>query len=208
MEEPSPDSVFPGQNKVSSTRREKARLNVLKITFFVLFILCLFLSIFSWHTWKYTDSKTLLMVMLTCLATKIGCVLGIIGSFKGIQEIKYRKLTGDSANLGFGHQILIISFYFLVVVLIGFIIFGTSALFESEKYISYLNDKYNSDHEDWVQRFGDISLEQLEKLGLLMINVVGYTCYIIVLLILIIEYLLLAIATLRGILSNAILRSN
>ena len=185
-----------------STNQETKRLNILKIPFYVLFLLCFALSLFSWHAWKNTDSKTLLAILCTCLITKIGSLLGIIGSFKSIQDLRYKNLDNSRVRIATGHQILMVAFYFLIMVLMAFIIFGTRALFYSDRSIAYLDAQFHSSHSDWVLRYGETSLENIEKWALLMTNVAGYTCYIIVCLILLITYLLLAITMTYGIINS------
>lgn len=187
-----------------STHQETNRLNILKTAFYVLLLLCLALSLFSWHTWKHTDSKTLLAILVSCLITKIGSLLGIIGSFKSIQDLRYSDLSLNSVRISTGHQILMIAFYFLIMMLMAFIIFGTRALFYSDRSIAYLEARYNSDFHEWEMRYGESSLESMEKWALLMTNVAGYTCYIIVGFIVLIIYLLLAITMTYGIVNSII----
>lgn len=198
------DLSSPEKQMHMSFKQEKNRLNFLKIVFYVLFILCLALSLFSWHTWKQTDSKTLLAIMACCILTKIGSILGIVGSFSSIQDLKHQKDISSEVKTGPGHHILVVSFYFLILVLIAFVIFGTRALFYSDRAIAYLDAKFNSDSEEWFLRYGDLSLEDMENWSLLMTNVVGYTCYIIVFLILLITYLLMGIALKYGIISSVL----
>ena len=75
-----------------------------------------------------------------------------------------------------------------------FIIFGSRALFYSDRSVAYLNAKFKSDHEEWKMRYGDKSIEEVEFWVLTMTNVVGYTSYIIVLFILVIVQMLMGIA--------------
>ena len=86
--------------------------------------------------------------------------------------------------------------------MIAFIIFGTRALFYSERSITYLEAKFNSEHDEWLLRFKDKSLEEIQKSALLMTNTVGYICYIIVFIILIITYILLAITMTYGLINS------
>ena len=142
------DSPIPEKRLSLSIIQEKNRLNVLKIAFFVLFIISLALSLFSWHTWKQTDSKTLMAIICACLLTNMGCLLGIVGSFKSIQDLRYKNLDTNSVRIASGHQILIFAFYFLIMVLLAFIIFGTRALFYYERSITYLDAKFYSSYSE------------------------------------------------------------
>lgn len=188
------NSAYQDEESILSPYKEKKYLNILKINFYVLFILCFALSLFSWNTWKQTDSKTLLAIVISCILTKIGCILGLLGSFKTIQDIKLTKLNKIRHSDAWGYQILIVALYFLILVIILFIVFGTRALFYSDRSIAYLNAKYSSDTEEWLARYGQKTLEEMENWALIMTNVVGYTCYIIVFFILIIIHLLMSIA--------------
>lgn len=188
------NSGFQDEESILSPKIEKKYLNILKINFYVLFILCLALSLYSWHTWKQTDSKTLLAIVVSCVLTKIGCILGLLGSFKTIQDIKFTKLNKIRHSDAWGYQILIVALYFLILVTILFTIFGTRALFYSDRSIAYLNAKFYSDAEEWSARYGERTIEDIETWAMTMTNIVGYTCYIIVFIILIIIHLLMSIA--------------
>lgn len=185
---------FNDESSVLPSKQEKKRLNILKIAFYVLLILCLALSLYAWHTWKQSDSRTLLAIVFSCLVTKIGCVIGLLGSFKTIQDLKAVSLKKISYADTWGHQILIVALYFLILVMTLFIVFGSRALFYSDRSVAYLNAKFRSDHEEWRLRYGDKSIEEVEFWVLIMTNVVGYTSYIIVLFILVIIQMLMGIA--------------
>ena len=188
------NSHYQDEESILSPYKEKKYLNLLKINFYVLFILCFALSMYSWNTWKQTDSKTLLAIVISCILTKIGCILGLLGSFKTIQDIKFTKLNKLRHSDAWGYQILIVALYFLILVTILFIVFGTRALFYSDRSIAYLSAKFSSDSEEWVARYGQKTLEEMETWALIMTNLVGYTCYIIVFFILVIIHLLMSIA--------------
>jgi hypothetical protein len=176
------------ESKILPSKQEKRRLNLLKITFYVLLILCLALSLYSWHTWKQTDSKTLLALVFSSLLTMIGCLIGLLGSFKAIQDLK------TSSSHSFGYQILILSLYFLILVMVFFLIFGSRALFYSDRSVAYLNAKFKSDPVEWQVRYGSKSIEEVEFWVLIMTNLVGYTSYIVVLFIVVIIQMLMGIA--------------
>lgn len=158
-------------------------LNVLKIGFFLLIGISFALSIFSWYTWKHTDSKNMLTVLSACLIAIIGSILGLIASFKTIQE--HHQLIQNKRE--YGADIMMISFYFLIIDFILYSVFGTAALIYTDSSIKYINDLYKQDQTMWRLLYGDKTLEEVQDWVVLMIHLIGYICYIMIVLIVIIS---------------------
>jgi len=195
-EQPTPDA----QEAIRLARgltshQEENDLNILKIAFFLLIVICFTLGFFAYYTWKETGTQALLAVIATCLVTMVGSLLGIIGSFKSIAELKFRHLIIARERPAYGHDILISAFYFLIVVFTCFLVFGSRALFFYDHPMSYLEALYNSPSGAWAEKYGEKSLEEVEEWAILMTSLVGYLCYLTAVIITVITYLMFVLST-------------
>lgn len=190
-EVPEPDSK---ERRSMSIQEEENKLNILKTSFFLLILLGLALGGYSWFVWEQTYSKVMAAVSLTCIATVVGSIIGIVGSFRSIAEIEFRSEIIGHERSARGHDTLLTGFYFLIAVFLLYLVFGIRALFFTEQSISYIEALHNSDIEKWEEVYGGKSLEDVTTLSVVMISFAGYTCFILVVLITIIAYIVFSIS--------------
>jgi hypothetical protein len=152
--------------------RDEEHLNFLKTLYFILCILSVFLSLFSYYTWTYSMSHSVLFLSLVSLGSFLSGVFGILGSFKGIKDLKYRHLILAGEKEGQGKNFLMISFFLMLLTFSLLLVFGSHALFYSERTMSYLQ----ATHEEGSE---DVSLKSRNIL--LLITISGYTAYLLLL---------------------------
>ncbi|CAG9309904.1 unnamed protein product [Blepharisma stoltei] len=188
-DEKEPDKIMPKleiEVPKPHVQRGEEILNILKICFFLLIGILFSLAVFSWYTWKHTNSKVMIGIMGTSLVAIVGCILGIIGSFKSIQE--HHQIYAANIRREYGHDIMMISLYFLVADFILFSVLGTFALLSTQQSLDFLQNLYDNDKEGWKLMYGDKEIDEVKEWAILMIHIVSYTCYIIVVLIVLISF--------------------
>lgn len=173
--------------KPPSTIKEEENLNFLKTLYFVMGVISIFLALFSHYTWTHTTSYSILILFLASILSKISAILGVVGCFREIKDLKYKDLIASGEKESLGKKYLMISFYLMLVCIIFLLVFGTHALFYSERSQAYLEAYYYSDPAGFEAYYGN-SLENIEKWGILLITISGYTAYIIIIVMLFITY--------------------
>lgn len=167
--------------------QDEEKLNFLKALYFILGILSVFLTLFSYYTWTHTHSYSILVLTFTSFLSKISAVFGVIGCFRGIQDLKFRHeiLTGEKE--GIGKNFLMFSFSLMMLSLTLYLVFGSHALFYSERTQAYLEAYYHSNPISFDEYYGK-SLEAIENWGVLLITISGYTAYLIIIVMICITY--------------------
>ena len=173
--------------KSSSLTQDEEKLNFLKSLYFILSLLSTFLTLFSYYTWVHTRSHSILVLCFTSLLSLTGAVSGIIGCFRGIQDLKFRHLILAKEKEGMGKNFLMFSFSLMLLSLTLYLVFGSHALFYSERSQAYLETYYHSDPTSFESYYGK-SLESIESWALLLITISGYTAYLIILVVICITY--------------------
>lgn len=158
--------------------QEEVRLNILKILYFFLILSSLALEGFVCITWAQTDSYLLLALAGTTSMTIIGSVLGLIGSFVAIKELKVRPQSPAPLHSNTpGQNLLIFSFYFLLYIFSSYLVFGSGALFFQDQSLTFLEAKH-SDEAAWASNFSSKGLSEVLDFTSLMITIAGYSCFI------------------------------
>ena len=156
--------------------QEEVRLNILKIIYFFLILSSIALEAFVCITWHQTDSYLLLALAGTTVMTIIGGVLGLVGTFVAIRELKMRPQNPMQMKLSTpGHNLLIFSFYFLLYIFSSYLVFGSGALFFQDQSLSFLEAKH-SDEAAWTSSFHTQQLNEVLDFTSLMITIAGYSC--------------------------------
>ena len=169
--------------------KDEEHLNFLKSLYFILSILSVFLSLFCYYTWTYSRSHSILILAFVSMVSFISGVFGIIGSFKGIKDLKYRHLILAGEKEGQGKNFLMISFFLMLLTFTLFLVFGSHALFYSERTLSYLQATSPSSDTD-----------SSSKSILLLITICGYTAYLLI----IVKLLIIHFAFLLSLLYDSI----
>lgn len=167
------------ESKSSTITADEEKLNFLKTLYFILAVLSIFLSLFSYYTWKHTRSHSILVLSFTSVLCTISAIFGVFGSFRGITDLKYRHLILAGEKEGHGKNFLTLSFFLMILSLALLMVFGSHALFYSERSLSYFQAFYNSNALEFEELFGK-SLDELEKWCMLLIMISGYTAYLII----------------------------
>jgi len=158
--------------------QEEVRLNILKILYFFLILSSLALEVFVCITWAQTDSYLLLALAGTTSMTIIGSVLGLVGSFVAIGELKARSQSPAPLRSNTpGQNLLIFSFYFLLYIFSSYLVFGSGALFFQDQSLTFLEAKH-SDEAAWASNFSSKGLDEVLDFTSLMITIAGYSCFI------------------------------
>ena len=105
-EEPEPV----GASKGVEITKEEEKLNFLKTLYFIKGLLSIFLGLFSYYTYLHTRSDSILILSFTSFISLASAILGVVGCFKGIEDLKYRHLILAGEKEGIGKNFLMGSF--------------------------------------------------------------------------------------------------
>ena len=105
------------------------------------------------------------------LLSAVSGILGVFGSFKGIKDLKYRHLILAGEKEGQGKIFLMLSFFVMLLTFTLFLVFGSHALFYSERTASYLQATFTGKTED---------LQSNSRAIMLLIMICGYTAYLLI----------------------------
>ena len=161
--------------------------NFLKTLYFIKGLLSIFLGLFSYYTYLHTRSDSILILSFTSFISLASAILGVVGCFKGIEDLKYRHLILAGEKEGIGKNFLMGSFSLMLWGLTLYLVFGSHALFYSERSQAYLQAYYHTNPMSFEEYYGK-SLEDIERWGLLLITICGYAAYLITLVIIMITY--------------------